>query len=249
MQGLRINVEYYRIKQSDTVFFPSAQTLVNDEAGFPSRVSRDAAGNLSLVDTSAMNLFQRETDGLDFSIDYETTLRAGRIRLRLTESVLLSLKTQYSATLPEVEAAGYHPEESGAAKRKMNGGVSWDRAGWSAGWNFRHFGSYRTYGVAGGPESVRFFDGMESSAGTVAAQGSQNVASQIYHDFYVGYSFRPSKGGRWLAGTKGLSVQLGVRNAFDKVPPLDAFYGNLFYLSPYGDAQLRTWWINIKTQF
>lgn len=53
-------------------------------------------------------------------------------------------------------------------------------------------------------------------------------------------------GSRFL---NGLSIQLGGRNLFDQVPPLDVVYANNDYLSPYGDTRLRSYWLSLKRSF
>jgi outer membrane receptor protein involved in Fe transport len=47
----------------------------------------------------------------------------------------------------------------------------------------------------------------------------------------------------------GVSMQFGVRNVFDKVPPLDAYYNGNYYMSPYGDVRLRSYWLNARLNF
>jgi outer membrane receptor protein involved in Fe transport len=46
----------------------------------------------------------------------------------------------------------------------------------------------------------------------------------------------------------GWTVQVGVKNVFNTLPPFDAYYGPYYY-SPYGDPRLRDLWVGIKHDF
>ena len=46
-----------------------------------------------------------------------------------------------------------------------------------------------------------------------------------------------------------MSVQLGMRNAFDKAPPFDVYNAAYYYASPYGDMRLRSYWVSLKKEF
>jgi outer membrane receptor protein involved in Fe transport len=65
----------------------------------------------------------------------------------------------------------------------------------------------------------------------------------------VSYAFPEAKSGK-LALLSGVSLQAGVRNVFDKKPPLDAAYlYEFFVMSPYGDIRLRSFWLSIDKSF
>jgi outer membrane receptor protein involved in Fe transport len=69
---------------------------------------------------------------------------------------------------------------------------------------------------------------------------------------FVGYSFGRSPGSGAGPASRlldGLSMQLGVRNVFDKVAPLDVGYSNNYYMSPYGEVRLRSYWLNVRLSF
>jgi len=42
-----------------------------------------------------------------------------------------------------------------------------------------------------------------------------------------------------------LTVQVGIKNLFNTLPPFDAYY-NPYYYSPYGDPRLRDYRISIR---
>ena len=251
LQGLRVAVDYYRIKQQDAIGSLNAQTVVNLASIFPGRVTRDGTGKITQVDVSLLNLYRRETEGWDLSADYTLKTGAGTFNLMAVESVILHLKNQYSPTLPESDAVNF-PSEQGAAKYKSNASLTWESQNWTAGWTTRYFSSYKQYGAVGGPRSTQSLAGAQDAT-YIRAQGSDTIPSQMYHDLFVSYAFgkaTASVGSKPRAfGLDGLTVQLGIRNVFDKVPPFDYFYSGNYFESPYGDLRLRTYWLSVKEAF
>ena len=221
-------------------------------------MTRNSSGVITLVDISSVNLYHLETEGWDLSADYALNTSAGRLNLRAVQSIILHLKSQFSKTLPEYDAAGFAPSENGGPKHKSNATLTWEWRKWTAGWTTRYFGTYKQFGAAGGPSSLQFTNGAvdRRSRDYVGAQGSDTVDSQMYHDLFVGYAFgkTATEGRTWkAAGSKlveGLTIQFGVRNVFDKAAPLDVFYIDQNYaLSPFGDTRLRTYWLALKKSF
>ncbi len=250
LKGLRVNAEYYRIEQFDAVGYLSAQQIVDQEEAFPGRVTRDGSGTITGVDITNVNVYRLETEGWDFSVHYRRPTSWGTFTAQLTGSVLLHLKTQYSLTEPEYDGAGY-PADGGAAKLKSNGILFWERGNWAAGWSVQHYGKYRQYGAAGGPLSMQYTGGAVFST-VVAAQGSETIPSQTYHDIFASYAFgkKATNDGQWARPASilaGMTIQVGVRNVFGKLPPYDAGYS--FYTSPYGDIRLRSYSLSVRKSF
>lgn len=255
LQGLRVNVEYYQIKQFDAISTLSAQQIVDQESVYPDRVTRDTSGNITLVNTSNLNLYSQETEGWDLSAGYARKTALGTFRLDAVESIVTRLKSQYSQTAPAYDAVNF-PSEGGSVKYKGNVTLTWDWHNWTAGWTTRYYGRYKQYGAAGGPSSLQY-----SGGGTyyiyAAAQGGDWVKAQTFHDVFFGYAFGKQRGAddfqRSALSSKllsGLTVRLGVRNVFDQASALDAFYGSTqLFMSPYGDMRLRTYWLSLKKAF
>lgn len=249
LSGLRFNAEYYRIKQFDAISTLTAQQIVTLESLYPERVTRNSAGTITQVEVSSLNLYLRDTEGFDLSLDYTRRTRLGSFNFFAVHSTILRLETQYSLTAPKYDAVNY-PGESGAVKYRTNGGFTWERNGWSAGWAARYFGGYRQVSSAGGPSATqRAALGLAPLTTYTAPQGGNTIPSQIYHDAFVGYSFdRPATHQRGLEKLlSGLSIQLGVKNVFNQLPPYDYYYS--YYTSPLGDLRLRSAWISIKKAF
>lgn len=253
LRGLRLNAEYYKIEQFDAISALTAAQIVAAGSVYGSRITRDATTNrITQVNISNLNLYHLTTEGWDLSADYTVKTGVGAFNLGAVESVIEHLKTQFSPTQPEYEAAGYNPAENGAPKNKTSVTLNWEGQRWSAGWATRAISSYKVHGAVGGPSSRQ-----NASGGVfgnfIAAQGSDTVESQMYHDVFAGYSFGRQSGSRSMREKlfAGLTVQLGVRNVFGHAPPLDV-NGNgnaTYFLSPYGDLRGRSFWLNVKKAF
>jgi iron complex outermembrane recepter protein len=262
-QDLRLNAEYYQIKQHDFIGTLTETNLLAFENFYPERVTRDpVTGRVTLLDVSSINLFLRDTAGIDLSVEYGRRTAVGTFSGRLAGTYIERLKIQYSPVFSANEAAGFHPSEAGAPRYKANASLLWARGRWSAGWSARYVHSYKQNGAVGGPSAT-----VRATTGTTPAtraplttytlpQGGDTVGSQHYHDINLGYAFgsdyawQSHRLGRWL---DGLSIQLVVQNVFDKAPPFDMYYGisgaNNFYLSPYGDVLLRNFALTVGKRF
>jgi outer membrane receptor protein involved in Fe transport len=256
LRGLRLEANYYNIRQSNAIGTLTAQQILNLESSNPGRVTRDATGKVTLIDVSSINLYKRNLEGWDFLLDYRvTTAERGTFTFKARESIVLHSKAQYSLTAPMYEAAGYPLEGGGAMKKRLNTSLAWEDVHWTATWNTRFFDSYFEYGAAGGPLSMQFAAGADYLT-YVRALGSRKVDSQIFHDLIIGYNFgriaamgRPS--GSFLGNRMfdGLSFQLGIKNVFNKAPAFDASPFANGYMSSYGDNRMRSVWLTVKRVF
>lgn len=253
LRGLRLNAEYYLIKQTDAISTLTAQQVI---AAFPDRVTRDpTTGLITLVNISSLNLYKRNLEGWDLSADYRLITRnLGAFTFRFRDSIVLHSKYQYSLTAPSYDVAGY-PLEGGAMKYRINTTVGWENARWSTAWTTRFYDSYFEYGAAGGQLSLTNAGGADFG-NNVRALGSRTVESQVFHDVVVGYNFgRIASNGREsksiLASRifDGVSVQLGLKNVFNSAPAFSTSPFSNGLLSGYGDNRMRSIWINLKKTF
>lgn len=251
-EGLRVNVEYYRIKQQDRIATLTAQQVVTQEATYPDRVVRDAAGFISIVNISNLNLYQNDSEGLDLSVSYRRKTAAGTFTLKATDSVALAMKTQYALAQPMYDAAGYSTSDGGTPRHRGTASLAWQRNKWTLRWNTRYTHSFKVYGAAGGPSSLQNANGGVYLT-HVAAQGRDTIPSQTYHDVLAVYDFgrRPEAKGLLARALDGLSLQAAVSNLFDRVPPFDTSGGGFYtaYTSTYESIRLRTYTLTLRKQF
>ena len=103
---------------------------------------------------------------------------------------------------------------------------------------------YDRYKVTGPPLSTVLTSTLNN--------GGPWVASQLLQDVFVRYRFGPvakqeGRARHWL--TDRTEVLLGVRNIMDREPAFDGSSLTAFFMSPYGDVRLRSYWISVKRGF
>ncbi len=244
LEGLRVNFDYYDIRQPNYITTPSEQQLVSDPA-FADHITRNpATGMISVIDVTPVNATEYHTSGFDAGVDYRRKTPFGTLQATFAGTWIRRDLRQSALGSPFLEYAGY-PNDGGEAKFKGFSVLSWDRGGWSAAWTTNYVSSYQQIGSPGSPSFAQFGTVF---ARTIAAQGGNTVSSQIYHDLMLGYRFARTREGGIRRAIDGLSVQLGVKNIFNTYPSFDAA-NSIYYYSSFGDPRLRVFWASLKKAF
>ncbi|MEJ0038619.1 MAG: TonB-dependent receptor [Gammaproteobacteria bacterium] len=246
LEGLRINLEHYRIVQPDYITSPTLQQVVGDST-LSSRVTRDPVSSLiTKVDLSYLNASEYRTGGWDLKSSYRKVTPIGTLGFRLAGTVIDKDLRQFAVDSPFLEYAGF-PNDGGEIKIKSNASLEWSQRGWTAAWTASYYSSYRQAYSAGSPLALR---NPDFKAPVVAAQGGASIPSQTYHDIFLSYEFRsleaaPALGEKMLSD---LTLQVGVNNVFNSAPPFDAYNRPYFY-SPLGDPRLRSYRLSLNKKF
>jgi outer membrane receptor protein involved in Fe transport len=233
--GLRLSLDYTKIKKSDIITTPTVETLVNY---FPDRITRGAnlpddpagwAGPIIAVDGTLINVAKARVEAFDLQADYEWDTAFGTFM----PFVFASLQTEFvQQFLPNgVSVNNVNITSANPLKLKGNIGLNWRHGAWSAGWAARYFDSY----VAGLTPTINRWQG-----------NGGRVPSQIYHDVFATYRFADDSRVAVLADT---DITLGIKNLFDKEPPFDANNTYNGYYSTFGDPRLASYWLGIKKRF
>lgn len=248
-QGFRFDAEYYHIEKDNTIGSLSAQQIVSAGSALASRVTRDpSSGLITLVNTSLLNLNKLVTEGWDVSIDYRKKTGIGTVELYAVGTEITHYAQQTSATTPLLEYAGY-VDSGGPGKLKGNATLTWECRNWTLGWTTTYYGRYNEFGAPGDP--VDYQGAVNPTLDTVYtnALGRNTVASQMYHEIFAIYHFndrdtRPHFGSLFA----NVTLQVGVKDIFNKAPPFDPFMNPYFY-SAFGDPRMRDYWISLKKSF
>jgi outer membrane receptor protein involved in Fe transport len=239
LRGVRMDLEYYHITQPDYIAIPAAQQVVSNP-GYASRVTRDpTSGRITVVDVSPVNATEFQTSGWDLTIDYRKPTSFGTFDLHALGTVIEHDRRQYTVGGASLDYVGF-PSEAGEGKTKANLSLSWEHWHWTLGWTTTYYGSYLQTGSPGSPSA------LQSGPATVFtdAQGGYTIPSQTYHAIFGSYGFGKTRAGL----LSSLTIQFGIKNLFNKLPPVDAFY-EPYYYSPYGDPRLREYSVSIKKAF
>lgn len=231
--GLRMSLEYFRIKRHDLIFQPDFDHMLANPQSYPGRIVRAAptagdpygVGPVTLLDYSVLNAGEVVTKGFDFGVGYVMpTERYGTFSFDLQGTQIDEFTQQVSLTDPAEDLAD-KIALGGPLSFRANASVGWQRGPWSASWTALHYGAYDQY----------------DDPSYIAAQGSAQVKSQTYHNLLIGYQFGADGATSALDNAlSGVTVKLGVQNVFDTMPPFDAFELYTQYYSRFGDYRLRT---------
>jgi outer membrane receptor protein involved in Fe transport len=244
IDGLRFSADWTRIHKEDiyyspvnlvTPFLGGSQAVFDDFLKmFPDRITRaapsdgKAVGKITSIDLSLLNLQRLQTEAIDFTLNYDTSLFGGNLALLGRATYVRYLKLKAFEITPTVDYAGvvsriFASATGGSGTLRFRGSASaqWSKGDISLGWQTRFMDSYY------------LLDTRE----VVPQQGSAKVASQMYHDFNLSYK-APSK----------MTVRLGINNIFNKIPPLDAAAYPLYY-SGFGDPRLRNFYLAVIKAF
>lgn len=241
--GLRLSLDYTRIKKTNAITTLTAQQIINNELTLPGRVERAAAppgdpygvGPITLINNTLINLASAEVEAYDLAADYAVKTGSDlTLGLFGVATWTTHYRTQVLASDPVVDSVGI--TRNFPLKFKANAGLTWQYRHLKGGWTTRYFNSYQ---VALNPATT--------GAATVANQGGLRVPSQVYHDVFVGYAFDRGNArlNRILADAE---IRIGVNNVFNTKPPFDAGDSSYYY-SPYGDALLANYYVSLSKKF
>jgi outer membrane receptor protein involved in Fe transport len=219
IKGLSVQVNYYETVQKDVLEQLTPQTIINNEALFPGRVTRAPAsstdlglnqpGQITAVNRVFVNFGRVVNRSMDYVVEYTLPWeRYGNWRLGLSASRTLESTSQVAPGQPPVVLEG---DTAAPPKWAINSSLFWRKGAWSA------------------SAFLWYLDGFKSNnAGN--SWVSNNSAVVFYPtpsvsklDLRAGYEF---KKGVWRGHGKGLRVSGGVDNVFDKKPPFsDTVWG------------------------
>ncbi|MGQ0835684.1 MAG: TonB-dependent receptor domain-containing protein [Gammaproteobacteria bacterium] len=247
LAGLRLSVDWTRIEKTDNILTPfgAPQAAVNNESVVPELVTRQPAspsdpfgvGPITTVNTGLLNIARAEAEAYDVSVDCRVeTDRLGAFEFSTIGTWQPHFRTQVVPTAPVDEKVGL--SSSNPLKIRGNARLTWERGPWLASWTARYFDDYRL------DNSLAIFG---PAFDHVRSQGSDRIPSQTYHDFFASYRFSESTGDRFRLMADS-EVQLGVKNVFDKEPPLDVSNTVSFY-SFFGDPRGASYYVSFRKSF
>ncbi len=218
VERLRAALDYYSIKLKDPLISPDVNLYIADcynyygnnpmyDPNYSNCTGLFRAGDILGVDNPAdadgffpyANGGEYKTDGIDLQVNYDLDLGPGQLQTQLYVNYLLSWKQQAGAQFPSQDFAGT---------------VSFFGAGDGLGGTFPEIRANLLARYAIGKFDfdvrARFIDSMNNRADVLfpGENSFTGVPSVTYWDLSAAWKF-----------TDGISVRLGLNNAFDKQPP------------------------------
>lgn len=210
VRGVKMNVDFFAIQVDKFITGLTAQRMVNAAGGVPNAtVTFNADGSANTVDERQINAGLAKFAGIDIGFNWTDSFSFGKLAVdyngtRMTKATIKSAEGLENALGTQVDAAGAANllTGSGGTIHKYKHKLSLD-------WSYGGFGATFTQNF-----SDRYEDGPDLN---------------LNRHFVPGYSIYDLQA-RYALG-KDLSFSVGVKNLFDKNPPL---YINTVNFFAYG---------------
>ncbi len=219
--GVAISVDFWNYNFSDAIIVENSQAVVDAFSEDSSRVIRSPAGSILMVLVDRVNASSVKTNGVDFGLKYDMETSAGTITPAIDATRVFS----YDIDDPQ---AG---KISGAGKRNFaNFGTPTPKLRGNASLTW----SGETMQLAG---FVRYIGGMDDD---------QNPGTRIGSMTTVDLQYRLNMSA-FYDGGEGISLTVGLINAFDKAPP--QVFTNGGFESRTHDPRGRMAYVNLSASF
>ncbi|MGM0429528.1 MAG: TonB-dependent receptor plug domain-containing protein [Pseudomonadota bacterium] len=200
LDGLSFTADYWEIEIEDTISSIGTQTIVDRcvdaesiDNQFCNLITRQDNGEISLIESFALNIAKSSNSGVDFELGYDTALFDGRLSTTLIGTYLIEAKDFPFANEPEnyTDYAGVLGEQDLQAQLTVNYGVD----NWRFGWTTRYVNRVDLY------DHKQLADNPNPS-------NEMEYGSYAISDVTAGYDF-----------DNGLGLTLGVDNFFNRGLP------------------------------
>jgi iron complex outermembrane recepter protein len=247
-EGLQLSADWYEVKIEDAITTPGANQLAqncHDLGTFCDRINHGVdpdtiGGNITFVDTTALNLNQFLTRGVDFEGVYVMPLEriGGALSFRLVASYL------YDFIVADVNWAGQTGPTASfgdfntSPRWQGNAWTSYTRGPFTGTVQIRHIGSGSFNATYIGPDSSNYSTTLLNSI------NDNTVPSATYVNLAGSYMLRTSD-----QGASSIEVFGAINNVFNRDPPI-APGGNGYPTNPvYFDTYGATWKVGVRARF
>lgn len=128
-QNLTLRLDYWQVRQSDTIQQPDAQAVLRGEQ--PGTIERDPVTGIATVDTRLSNTGDRTIEGLDFGAFYRTGMHdLGRLIFDFSTTYLTSVEHVFGVVT--VKGVGRYTDIFGGMPRYRSLlTTSWEKGAWT----------------------------------------------------------------------------------------------------------------------
>jgi iron complex outermembrane receptor protein len=239
-KGVSLAVDYWRINVNQLITTLDPNFIVQQETGgnatYVPLVKRDAAGNITQIVSTNLNVGGLKTAGVDIEAAWKVkTTDMGAFTTRLNGTYI----TKYDQELPDgtiQPSVGKTIDENGNPLNAVSAGgiiFKW-RHTLSFEWKMKDY----SFDIAQNFQSS-YMDAPRADSAT--GTDAQKVDSFATYDLGASYT-----------GIKNLTLRAGLKNAFNKKPPLAIGLGNFFqagYDPTYYDAHGQTGFVTATYKF
>lgn len=208
VDGLDITLDYYDIKITNVITSISAdytltQCYQYSVQAFCDQFSRDANGQVVGLREGTTNLGWVETKGYNFRVDYRLPrFDIGQFGVSLDSNYIDEYTQQSQPGAPKINYAG----QWGTPHWRANASVEWQKGNWGASWTMRYYGAFLDECWS---DTEHCNKPNYESKNWGYGKGADRIGAVVMNDVRGSYALP------WNA-----SVAVGIRNVFDKHPPI-----------------------------
>ena len=241
VRGLRLSATWTDAKRSNAITGLSAQTLVNEEADFPARITREAAvggtpGRITLINRSPVNLNFVRSREIDYGVEQSfDAVLGGRALVGVNATRHKSFLRRATTTGVVTETIGNLNTGSnpGPAEWSANGNVRWEGRRWSFAWNATYLDDQLL---------------LLSATADRAVLGRDRIEWTTLHDVVIEYRLDPGAATSWRRFLADSAVSVGANNVFDRDGRyLPSSTGRA--TAPSDSVLGRSWWVRLRKSF
>ncbi len=230
-----IGVDLWNVKVEDILSTPSAQETVSGflkgDSAYAGKVTLDANGDVQSIIQTLANVGSAKVSGVDLDLAYRDSFSFGRIEVALNGT--------YMSKFDQTSPGGFLSHKVGTiVEPDGNPVLDADEGGVVLRWKHALSANWSTGPWAAGI-TQNFYKRYQ--AGNDLNGDQVHVPSQAIYDLSLAYS-----------GVKGLKLGLGVKNLFDRDPPIFVPVSNQFQygydISLY-DPRARFVYLNASYKF
>ena len=234
--SIGVTLDYWRMTVTDMITTPSTQEIVSrfrsGDPAYAGLVTLTAAGEVDQIKAVLANVGSAKLSGVDVDVNGRFPLAGGRVDV--------SLLGTYMIKFDQMSPSGVVSRKVGTLV-EANGDpvLDADSGGVILRWKHRLSATYTT-----GPWSVtlaqNFYTGYRTGDRQIDGE-RHDVPNQALYDLHVGFT-----------GIKNLRLALGVKNLFDKNPPIFVPVSNQFqagYDITQYDPRARTVYVAANYKF
>ena len=230
VKQLSVGVDYFNVKIDDVITVIDADTIFANFNQYLGQIVRgpvdpnfpNLPGPITAVKESTLNIGKQEVSGYDIDLRFQQATAWGKFKASMTGTYLDHYKTTDLASGALIENVGQSAAPQGAVIR------------------WRH---YATLGWDYGPWNVTAAENYQigyTEQGGLDPSGLRHVGSYEVYDLTGTYT-----------GFKNLKLQAGIRNIFDRAPPVSVGTGTfqVGYDASYADPRGRMFFGTITVMF
>ncbi len=237
LPGLRLLANYWKIQTENRVTLLHFSALLANEQAFSDRIVRDTPtpadlaaglpGRLLELDISRLNFGRLTTDGIDFEANYELATRWGDFTPRLSATWVNQFIAVDVPTTAPIDRVGIANPSGSIPRWRVVGGLGWKRNG------------------VGLSTTIDWLPGYMDA--TTSGLTGRRLPSRTLVDLQASFAMDELWGRSPL--WDDLSLQAGVKNAFDELPPFADVGFAIGFDSSQGDLIGRMSYIKLSKGF